>query len=498
MAKAATVLTRDKTRKTVGGILLPYQQRWINDDSPMKLGDKSRRTGWTWAEAYDAVSRRYRATQPRNLDYWFSSADESAAFEFIEYGRFFARDLFGKVSDVIVDQVEAPELRKGFATQLSLRCPNGKRVTAMSSNPKRFRSKGGDVGLDEAAFHDDAEAMHDAASPATTWGGTYRTWSTPNGEAALFNRFVQNCRKVLIALGLDPNIPQRVPYETLAAKAAELNCGPAFSYHRVTIVDAIEQGIVEKINAVAGQSMTREQFLAACRAKSRSEDGFLQEYMCVASADAFAWLTYPLIMACEHDDVPQPGEPLKGYTGKPVYAGVDVGRVHDLTFVPIGEKLGDVIWPRQILVLHNMPIPEQVRTIAGALRPLNLVRVSVDYTGVGVGVGDGLVEELGPTRVENVTASNASNEALAVSLKASMEDRLLRLPPNNQKVRDGLHKVRKSLTALGKPRFEAPRDDEGHADEFWGFAHLVNAAASGGGGNIAEGEISDRRPQVYE
>ncbi len=35
--------------------LLPYQQRWIADKSPLKIGEKSRRIGLTWAEASDDV-----------------------------------------------------------------------------------------------------------------------------------------------------------------------------------------------------------------------------------------------------------------------------------------------------------------------------------------------------------------------------------------------------------------------------------------------------------
>ena len=36
-------------------VLLPYQKIWIADDSPLKIAEKSRRTGITWAEAADAT-----------------------------------------------------------------------------------------------------------------------------------------------------------------------------------------------------------------------------------------------------------------------------------------------------------------------------------------------------------------------------------------------------------------------------------------------------------
>ncbi|HBD0204310.1 TPA: hypothetical protein KGE55_005292, partial [Escherichia coli] len=36
-------------------VLLPYQKRWVADDSKLKIAEKSRRTGLTWAEAADAA-----------------------------------------------------------------------------------------------------------------------------------------------------------------------------------------------------------------------------------------------------------------------------------------------------------------------------------------------------------------------------------------------------------------------------------------------------------
>ena len=36
-------------------VLLPYQQAWIADESPLKIAEKSRRIGLTWAEAAAAV-----------------------------------------------------------------------------------------------------------------------------------------------------------------------------------------------------------------------------------------------------------------------------------------------------------------------------------------------------------------------------------------------------------------------------------------------------------
>ena len=36
-------------------VLLPYQRRWVEDTAAVKVYEKSRRIGATWAEAADAV-----------------------------------------------------------------------------------------------------------------------------------------------------------------------------------------------------------------------------------------------------------------------------------------------------------------------------------------------------------------------------------------------------------------------------------------------------------
>ena len=61
---------------------MPYQQRWLDDKSKIKIWEKSRRIGATYVQSYedvrDCVNRKVPAV-------WFSSADESAAKEYIDY-----------------------------------------------------------------------------------------------------------------------------------------------------------------------------------------------------------------------------------------------------------------------------------------------------------------------------------------------------------------------------------------------------------------------------
>ncbi len=70
---------------------------------------------------------------------------------------------------VVKEILDEREDDKGFKyNNYVTEFPDGSRVNCMSSNPRRFRSKGGDVVLDEFAWHDQPGEMLDAAMPVTT------------------------------------------------------------------------------------------------------------------------------------------------------------------------------------------------------------------------------------------------------------------------------------------------------------------------------------------
>ena len=59
---------------------LPYQQAWLNEPAQLAIGEKSRRIGFTHVHAYATVEGRMKGKS----NYWHSSADMSAAIEFID------------------------------------------------------------------------------------------------------------------------------------------------------------------------------------------------------------------------------------------------------------------------------------------------------------------------------------------------------------------------------------------------------------------------------
>ena len=74
---------------------LPYQLRWINDDSALKLYEKSRRVGITYATSFRCVRKCLREPADSSFVQWVASRDELTAKEFATaYDIFFTCTVF--------------------------------------------------------------------------------------------------------------------------------------------------------------------------------------------------------------------------------------------------------------------------------------------------------------------------------------------------------------------------------------------------------------------
>src|ERR1700691_2132499 len=69
-------------------VLLPYQIRWLADESPVKVAEKSRRIGLTWTEA---AASALKASASKGLDTWYLGYNRDMALEFVETAAAWAR-----------------------------------------------------------------------------------------------------------------------------------------------------------------------------------------------------------------------------------------------------------------------------------------------------------------------------------------------------------------------------------------------------------------------
>ena len=108
--------------------LLPYQRKWLEDQSPVKVYEKSRRIGISWTQAYDAVVTA--ATTARGMDVWYIGYNKDMAVEFINDCAFWARKMNKVAEDegqVIIEDEDKDILA------YRIRFVSGHRITALSS-----------------------------------------------------------------------------------------------------------------------------------------------------------------------------------------------------------------------------------------------------------------------------------------------------------------------------------------------------------------------------
>jgi phage FluMu gp28-like protein len=423
---------------------LPYQVSWLKDQSLIKLWEKSRRIGASYGQSYEDVDDCVKGKVP---GVWFSSADESAGKEYIRYCEMWAKLMNAGaklLGDVILDE------KKGIKGTV-IEFKNGRRITALSSNPKAFRSKGGKVVLDEFAWHDDPDTLWAAARPCITWGFPLRIISTHNGTGSRFNRFVEDIKKGALK----------------------------WSLHTDPIHKAVEEGLVDKIRGHKTTEAERAEWLAEARASCNDEETWLQEFCCIPVDSASSFLTYDIIRACESAD--SLVEDLSGLSGD-LYLGYDVARKKDLSVIELVEKYGGMVWTRKQIVMEKTKFSTQKEILWKLLALPRLRRACIDCTGLGMQMAEEAQDAFGKFKVEGVNFSGPVKEELAYGLRNYFDDKAIRVPEDFA-MREDLHSVKKTTTAAGNIRFDVAASERagGHADRFWSLALAIHAISKADG-----------------
>jgi phage FluMu gp28-like protein len=420
---------------------MPYQAAWIRDDSRLKIVEKGRQIGFSYADSYDSV--RKVAPKDARLDVWVSSRDEIAAKQYLLYCKRWAKVLNYAAEDlgeVLVDHDKN-------LTAFVLRFANGLSINCVSSNPDAIASKTGHVKADEFALRklDLQREVYAIGKPATQWGGQFSIISTHRGVGSLFNSIIKDVRERGNPMG--------------------------WSLHSVPIQTAVEQGLVEKINHASGAYETRADFLARIRRECIDEEQWLQEYCCIPADEAAAFITYEMITACEDNSAPKDFAYLETCPN-PLYLGFDVARTTHLSVIDVEEKVGDVFWERQRLELRGKTFAEQEFELNRFMALPAVRRVCIDSTGLGMQLAERAVARWG-YRAEAVRFSGTVKEDLAFPLRSAHEDRTLRYA-RDEKLRADLRGIKKETTPAGNIRFVGEAADS-HCDRFWAKALALHA-----------------------
>ncbi len=425
---------------------MPYQIRWIQDNSPLRIMEKSRQIGISYASAYDCVIRR--TMRGSRLDAWVSSRDDTQAKLFLEDCKNWAKvlNLAANYLGLVVYD------RENDFSAYVLEFSTGLRIYSLSSNPNAMAGKRGDVYLDEFALHKDQRLLYRIAKPVTTWGGQLSIISTHRGAQTVFNEIVRSVKEQGNPMG--------------------------WSLHTVTLQNAVDQGLVERINEKTGKSESREDYVKRIESECLDQEQWLQEYCCVPCDDSTAFLTYEMITAVEEPTLnlmtyQQLVEHCAKNPAARLYLGFDVARKKDLAVIDVGELIGDVTHDRMRIEMRATSYDEMEFELYRLLQIPQVKRGCIDETGLGGQLAERAEKQFG-WKVEGVTFTAGTKEDLAFPLRADFEDKRLRIV-RDDKLRNDLRGIKKEVGLSGNIRFVGESEDS-HCDRFWAMA-LRQAAA---------------------
>jgi phage FluMu gp28-like protein len=418
----------------------------VQDFSPLKIWVKSRQVGATFTDSLHSVL--IVSVANALFDVWVTSRDEIQSNLYGDDARRWAKILNLAANDlgwVMLDRRQKVSARV-------IEFANGRRIYCLSSNPNALAGKRGHVKIDEFALHEDQHLLYRVAKPVTQWGGTLSIISTHRGTDTLFNQFINDILYKGNPMGWQ-----------------------LYSY---PIQKAVEEGIVPRINEKSGRKETDEEFLTRTRKGCVDEASWLQEYCCTPSDENTAFFSHEMINKCTDPRLKLMSiQELEAYCIEnpkaQLYMGVDVARVNDLFVMDVGEKIGNVMWDRCRIELHNRPYGEMKSQLRPVLALPQLKRACIDAQGNGDQLSEEARQEFG-WKVEGVKFTHATKEQAAFALKNDFEDCRLRIVSDDA-LRDDLRALKKQSTRSGNITLEGQTEDS-HCDRTWAKALRQYAA----------------------
>ncbi|HDS1622425.1 TPA: hypothetical protein QEL29_000721 [Stenotrophomonas maltophilia] len=421
-----------EVNSAIDAVLLKYQQDWVADDSDLKVAEKSRRVGLTWAEASDNVLTAAKSRQGGGMNVYYIGYNMDMAIEYIEACAMWAR-VFNQVAE---DVEEGEEVFKDGDDEKSIktytiRFASGFRIVALSSRPANLRGKQGVVVIDEAAFHGALGELLKAALALLIWGGKVRVISTHDGDQNPFNELVNEIRAG----------------------------GRKGSVHRITFMEAVEQGLYGRVCMRKGAVWDVDAQAAWVASVYAFYGSAAEEELdVVPSQGSGAWLTTALVEQRMY------GAPVlryncpKGFeqqsdnarrTAVQEWLDLEVGPLLDVLDPELQSVFGQdfgrsgdltVMVPAQIeqnlrrrvpflLELRNMPHKQQDQVAQYVIKRLpRFVKAAVDARGNGNAVAEFLAQEFGYSRVALIMATESWYRENMPPLKQAFEDDTIAIP----------------------------------------------------------------------
>lgn len=438
-------------------ILLPYQKRWHQDASPVRMLEKSRRIGGTWGTlAAEAALEASCAATAGGMDQYYIGYNKEMAAEFIGDCAFWAKayQLAASTISVTLDKVIIDNEDKDIITY-KIKFPSGFEIVALSSKPSALRGHQGHARIDEAAFHENLQEVVDAAMAFLIWGGRVDIISTHFGDQNTFNQLIGDAR---------------------AGKNK-------FSVHRVTFDEALQEGFYQRICLVKGEEWSIEKE-AEFRNMIYDQYGTAaaQELDCVPESGSGIYLPRSILEQCQVKGIPtiQFERKSEWVTDegrleearlwcidvlKPILDnlpmnqrsvfGQDFGRSGDLSVLWILQAYSSIIWRTGfILELRNIPFDVQQLIMFYILDHLpHFHHAKFDARGNGQSHAEAALQKY-PGKVECVMATLGWYAEHFPKYKSALEEKSIQIPEGEDVITDH----RRVVLDKGRPKMSDGRD----------------------------------------
>lgn len=423
-------------------LLLEYQFVPFHDRSRFKFQLQARQTGKDFTMEGEAVED---SLERSGTDWMIAAPSERQALDSLDQAKLWAEAWDHHIADIV-------EEREGNTSQHLLKSAeihyeNGSRMRAVPGKPDTVRGRSANVLLTEFDFFENPDATWRAILPSITnplRGGEkkVRIGTTPNGRGGAGDK---------------------IWHKEDGAKMK-------WSRHLVTIYHAVLMGLPVDVEQI--------------REALDDPDGFDQEFLCKFLDGSNVLLPYDLIALAESAEATEFWSVEDAGSHHPVFLGIDFGRTNDPTVCWTLQQVGDILWTREVLVLHKTATPEQEQILRDRVAAAN--KVCFDYTGPGIGLGDYLVKTHGEWKPEGHAFGKVELCTFTTKFKRELFPRLrrkfeaptkLRIPISTT-IREDLHEM-KQIISNGEYNYWSPRTKNGHSDRCTALGLAVRAAGDG-------------------
>lgn len=442
--------------------LTEYQMAVMREQSRVTVLCWCRQAGKDFTASLKAVLDAIETGQ----SWYIVSLTQRQALATAKKAQMHAKAILGVLSEIDEAEQWVNDVR---ITSYGLKLPNGAEIVALPGrDPDALAGLTGNVIFTEMAlFPENGEKHWRVVFPLATRG--FKVWaiSTPRGPQTKFSELRRNAQGM-------------------------------YAVHNLTIHDAVERGL--KLRDENGDPMEIEQL----RKLYGDESGWSREYLCIEGDDHDPLINWMDIHDCaDGDDIltieikgnkesrlqdlrEQFDEQDTGlwrkltstWKGTPV-VGWDIAVAGDFSSVTLGEKLGQDVFLRALVIMHGVEDFDYQEEVVTRVMETGATGQG-DASGLGREACQRIGKRFGEHRWAGVVFNASTKTPLFTQLRSEMQSRRLHYPASDL-IKYDLHALgKRGLGVAGKIlRVETNRntlDTRSHADIATAIALMVDAA----------------------